>query len=105
MTLIIYCNNYAVTELDQRVHNLIMGGYRLSTSQVYKFIQQGFISFCYQNNLSPLLLTEQLILWYIAFEAPTVGSRSCNVYLAAIKDLHICNYLPSTPPITPHVLN
>ncbi len=76
-----------------------MGGYRLSTSKVYKSIQQGFISFCNQHNLSPLPLTEQLILRYIAFKAPSVGSRSFNVYLAAIRALH-------TPPPssnTPHI--
>ncbi len=48
----------------------------------------------------PLPLTEQLILRYIAFKAPTVGSRSFNVYLAAIRALHICNYLLS-PLVTP----
>ncbi len=88
MKIIIYCNNYAVTELDQKVHHLIMGGYRLSTSKVYKSIQQGFISFCNQHNLSPLPLTEQLILRYIAFKAPSVGTRSFNVYLAANRALH-----------------
>ncbi len=99
MKIVIYCNNYAVTELDQKVHHLIMGGYRLSTSKVYKSIQEGFILYLLPTQ-SITITTDRTINIKIHSIHGTKCSRSFNVYLAAIRALHISNYLPP-PLVTP----
>lgn len=81
----------------------MLEGHALSTSKVYRSIQRGYFSFCQDHNLCPLPLSEQHILRFIAHKAPTVGYNSFKVYLAAIRALHTCNYLPIPTPNTPRI--
>jgi len=90
-------------ELDSKVHHLILSGHRLSTTTVYNSIQKGYFAFCQSYQLTPLPLSESLFLRFIAYKAPTVGYNSFNVYLAALRALHTCNYLPPPPANTPRI--
>ena len=85
------------------MHHLILSGHRLSTTTVYNSIQRGYFTFCHQYQLTPLPLSELLILRFIAYKAPTVGYSSFNVYLAALRALHSCNYLPTPISNTPRI--
>ncbi len=62
-----------------------------TTTRTYNSAQQSYIKFYNQFDLIPLLASERALLRYIAHMSYSVKGSSLNVYISAIKSLHIMN--------------
>lgn len=82
-------------------------GIRSSTKRTYSSAQKSFLAFCQEFSLCPMPASEQIILWYIAYlrshKVHKIKSNSLNVYLAAIRSLHIMEGFESPPIHAPRV--
>ena len=74
-----------------KANGLIQSGLRLNTVRTYNSAQQSFIKFCSLFHLQPLPATELVLLRYIAYMSDNLKGSSLNVYISAIKSLHILN--------------
>ena len=85
--------------LDRKLHGILQGGYRPSTARTYSSVQSRFWKFCTLYHLQALPASELTILRFIAHITPKVNRNSLQVYLAAIRALHVINGF-QTPSIT-----
>ncbi len=80
-------------ELDARVKHGLLTAHRTSTTRTYSSVQQRFLVFCGNHNLTPLPASELTILRFVAFLSSHLSPSSLPVYLSAIRALHILNFL------------
>ena len=80
-----------------------MGGFRPSTSRTYSSVQKRFYKFCTLYSLEPIPASELTILRFITHVSPQVSANSLQVYLAAIRALHVLNGFTPPPITTPRV--
>ena len=84
--------------------DLVQAGVRESTSKAYSPAQRSFLHFCEHSTLTPMPVTEETVLLFVAYlHTKHVLSSSLNVYLSAIRSLHIMNGLQEPPTRTPRV--
>ena len=88
---------FAFAGLDAQVMDMVRSGHRPSTVRTYSSVQQRYYKFCGAYSLQPLPATEINILRFIAYISSTVSYNSMQVYLAAIRALHIYNAMPPPP--------
>ena len=87
-------NMFFISEDVQRLQlvadNLIHNSIRLSTRKTYNSAQKRYLDFCTMYTLCPLPATQQVLLLYIAYlYEEKLCYSTVNVYLAAIRSLHI----------------
>ncbi len=75
----------SLLELLLKDVGLVHSGHCLSTSHTYTSAQKSYLTFCETHNLQALPADELVILLYIAYLSPI----SLNIYLAAIRHLHV----------------
>ncbi len=85
------------------MEDLVKKGHRPSTARTYASIQHKYLHFCSTYNLPPLPATEHNILRYIAHISQTISHSSVNVYLAAVRALHITYALPPPTLTAPRI--
>ncbi len=77
-------------KLHLKAVGLVHSGHRLSTSRTYTSAQKSYLTFSKTHNLQALPADELVvILLYITYLSLRVGGSSLNVYLAAIRHLHV----------------
>ncbi len=74
-----------------------------STTRTYSSIQRKYFTFCQKYGLIPLPASEMHILRFIAYISETVSFNSMQVYLAAIRALHVYQNLPVPLLTTPRI--
>ncbi len=79
----------SVLELHLNAVGLVYSGHHLSTSRTYTSAQKSYVTFRETHNLQALPADELEILLYIAYLSLRVWGSSFNVYLAAIRHLHV----------------
>lgn len=82
---------------------MVMSGYRLNTQVTYNSVQKSYILFCQNYNLLPVPADEKTILMFLAYVTPRVSGHSLNVYLSAIKSLHVLQGYVNSPTENPRV--
>ena len=92
-----------VTGIDLRLRTILRDGYRPSTSRTYASIQTRFLNFCTLYNLDAMPATELTILRFMTYLTPRVSANSMQVYLAAIRALHVLNGFQPPPITTPRI--
>ena len=92
-----------IAGLDARVEELISKGHRPSTARTYASIQHRYLRFCNTYQIQPLPASELHILRFIAHISHNVSYNSMQVYLSAIRALHVINFLPPPPLTTPRI--
>ncbi len=98
-----YVSFFLITGIDLKLRSILRNGYRPSTSRTYASIQTRFIKFCTLFHLDPLPATELSILRFMAHLTPGVSASSMQVYLAAIRSMHVVNGFPAPPITTPRI--
>ena len=89
---------FAIAGLDAQVSEMVRSGHRPSTVRTYTSVQQRYLKFCSIHQIVPLPATEINILRFIAYISSTVSYNSMQVYLSAIRALHVYNAFPPPPP-------
>ena len=90
---------FLIPGIDLKLRTILRDGYRPSTSRTYTSIQTRFLKFCTLYHLEPMPATELTILRFMTYLTPRVSANSMQVYLAAIRSMHVVNGF-SPPPIT-----
>lgn len=95
--------NICISGLELKSQQMIVSGYRCSTQRTYNSVQNSYIKFCHDCGLIAVPADERTILLYLAHLSSTVSGHSVNVYLAAVKSLHVLHGIPEPPVDTPRV--
>lgn len=92
------------------VDGLVAGGLKYNTHRTYSSAQKQYLDFCSKYGLIPLPADENQILRYIAYmsrkpgrKGESLGVYTMNVYLAAVRSLHVMHNLPPPPRATPKI--
>ncbi len=92
-----------LTGLDRKLHGILQAGYRPSTAKTYSSVQSRYWKFCSLYSLQALPASELTILRFIAHLTPKVNHNSLQVYLAAVRALHVLNGFQAPPITTPRI--
>ena len=96
--------SYCVTELSRRASQLVRQGIRPGTQRSYTSAQSRYIDFCQRYHITPLPLHPTTTLWYVTYLYDQgLSHASINVYISALRSLHIMQGLPEPAVRTPQV--
>lgn len=97
--------------MDVRCQQLVNAGLRYNTHRTYSSAQQQYLRFCNQFSIVPLPANECTLLRYIAHLSLKPGNSgaglaasSIQVYLSAIRSLHVMHGYPEPPSDAPRVV-
>lgn len=103
-------NSISFSDLSIQVNTMLYGAHRPNTNRTYSSAQRQYIKFCDMYDLNPFPASEQNILWFLAFldsvkkfKSHGLRASSMQVYLSAIRSLHIKLGLDAPPINTPRV--
>ncbi len=93
-----------ISDLDRQAGYLVVQGLRPNTNRIYSSAQKSYIYFCEQYKLVVLPANEQTLLWFIAHvHSKGVKSNSMQVYLSAVRSLHLLNGMEPPPICSPSI--
>ena len=85
------------------MEELIQSGHRPSTARTYASVHRKYYRFCSTYGLIPLPASEMHVLRFIAHLSQSISYNSMQVYLSALRALHIYHSLPPPPLTTPRI--
>lgn len=98
-----YCLDIIV-ELDRQAKALVSSGLQPSTNRTYNSAQRSYIKFCQQYKLIAVPTNEQILLWFVAhLHARGIKSNSMQVYLSAVRSVHVLNGFQAPVTFTPRI--
>ena len=84
--------------MDQEARELVYNGLKTSTHMTYSSAQRQFQQFCIGHNLVPVPATEDTLLFLAQLHRQKCRYATVNVYLSAIRSLHIMHGCDDTMP-------
>ena len=94
---------FSVSDLDETTDHLIQHALKSSTRATYSSAQRKFIQFCQEFKLVALPVVENTLIYYVSYlHERGLKGTSIQVYLSAIKSLHLHCGLPY-PMFTPRL--
>ena len=94
-----------VLGLRSRAHKLVQKGIRPATHKSYTSAQHKYVDFCALYQLTPIPVESYNVLLYVThLYEQGLSASTINVYLSAVRSMHVMSGLPEPLVRSPQVL-